>query len=220
MTRIGLLSIALATAVTVACNGNARTDRNAANAPNDQTTAVGTAGEADRNAVTDSDKDFVRDVAVANMAEIELGQMASKQGLSADVKQFGQMMVTDHTKAGAEFKQAISAHSVPVPSALDEKHAELKARLAKLHGRDFDREYINAMIDGHQAVMDKLETRVDGHGALGLDKDKNPVAEKSDNHLTASINQWSAATLPAVNHHLETAKQIKDRMDSHKNSTH
>ena len=46
MTRMGLLSIALATAVTVACNGNTRSDSNAVNTPNDQTTAVGTAGEA------------------------------------------------------------------------------------------------------------------------------------------------------------------------------
>jgi putative membrane protein len=218
MKRIGLLSIALATAVTVACNGNARSDNAAANSANDPT-AVGTAGEADRNTVSDADRNFVKDVSVANMAEIELGQLASQRGVSADVKQFGQMMVQDHTKAGTEFQQAVSQYNIPLPQALDETHQDLKMKLSKLQGLDFDKEYISAMVDGHEAVLDKLETRVDGHGVLGTDKDTNPVPEKSDNHVTMAINQWAAATLPTVRHHADTAKQIKQKLDHGRNST-
>jgi putative membrane protein len=218
MKRTGLLTIALATALTVACNGNARNDGASTNtAARDQPNAVGTAGEADRNAVTDSDRDFVKDVSIANMAEIELGQLAMQRGVTTDVKQFGQMMVTDHTKAFNELKQAVSAFSVPIPTALDDKHQELKTKLSKLQGREFDKEYISAMVDGHEAVLDKLETRVDGHGVLGRDKDTSPVPEKSENRLTMATNQWSATTLPGVRTHLEMAKQIKDRIG--RNST-
>jgi len=218
MKRMGLLSIALATAVTVACNGNARNDNAAANTTS-ETAAVGTAGEADRNTVTDGDRDFVKDVVVANMAEIELGEMAGQRAVTPDVKQFGQMMVKDHTMAGNELKQAIAQYNVPMPTAIDEKHQDLKMRLSKLKGLDFDKEYMAAMVDGHENVLDKLETRVDGHGALGRDKDTNPVAEKSDNHVTMSINQWAATTLPAVKHHLDTAKAAKDKLAGHRNST-
>ena len=220
MKRIALLSIAIAIAGTVACNSASRSDNTAARTANDPT-AVGTSGAADRNnTVTDADRDFVKEVSTANMAEIELGRMASERAVSPDVKQFGQMMVTDHTKAGNELKQAVAPYNIPLAQALDQKHQDLQAKLSKLQGREFDREYINAMADGHQDVLDKLETRVDGHGLLGRDKDTTPVAEKSDNAATMAINQWAAASIPTVKHHLDTAKGIKDNKSSRRNSTH
>lgn len=215
MKRIGLLSIALATAVTVACNGNA--SRNEAPAGNPS--AIGTSGDADRNSPSDDDRDFVSKISMGNAAEIELGKMASEKGLSQDVKQFGQMMVQDHTKAGASLKQAVGPFSLATPETIDQEHRDLMATLGKLNGREFDREFIDAMVDGHEHVKDTLETRVDGHGVLGRDKDTAPVAEHSDNAATMSVNAWAAATLPTVNHHFEMAKQIKDKLDRGRNST-
>jgi putative membrane protein len=218
MKRMGLVAVALATAVTVACSGSSRSENTVASTANDPTSAVGTAGEADRTAVKDSDREFVEKAAVAGMAEIELGQLASERAARPEVKQFAQMMVQDHTKAAKELTQAVAPYNVPLPQALDEKHQNLKIELSKRRGAAFDKAYMDAMVQGHEDVLDTLETRVDGHGVLGQDKDTNPVPEADDNQVTTSVNQWAAAALPVVRHHLDTAKQIKDRLDG-RNST-
>lgn len=218
----GLLALACAAALTVACNGNgrsdtARTDENGA--------VVGTSGEsADRN-ITSGDRDFVQDLSFANQAEVELGRYASEHAANADVKRFGQMMVDDHTKAFDELKQIAMQYSVPVPVGLDEKHRDLKDKLSKLRGAEFDKQYMDAMVDGHQDVVDKLQSRVDERDSSAVltgkqEKDTNVVPEKSDNAVKASLNAWAANALPVVKAHLDKAKAIKDTLtDSRRNST-
>jgi putative membrane protein len=224
MKRYGILSMALVAAFAVGCNSNSRTDANAANPSG---SPVGTAGTADRNnEVSGGDKDFVHDVSIANMAEIELGRLAAQRGTNAQVKKFGQMMVDDHTKAGDKLMTIASQHSIAMATELDDKHRDLREKLTKLQGAEFDREYIDAMVDGHQDVLDKLGSRVDKESlekykakttdqATG-EKVKQEVEataitpEKSDNAITASINQWAATSYPVVQAHLQTAKTIQN----------
>jgi putative membrane protein len=214
----------LVAAVTIGCNSN---DRNNVNA-NPSGSAVGTAGTNDRNTVSGGDKDFVHDVSVANMAEIELGRLAAERGTNAQVKKFGQMMVDDHTKAGDKLAAIASQHSIPMATALDDKHNDLREKLSKLSGADFDREYIDAMVDGHDDVLDKLGSRVDqksleDYKAKTTDRATGEkvkqevdataiVAEKSDNAITSSINEWAAASYPVVQAHLQTAKTIQNSL--------
>ena len=51
-----------------------------------------------------NDKKFVMDAAVGGMAEVELGKLAAEKATNPEVKQFGQRMVDDHTKANDELK--------------------------------------------------------------------------------------------------------------------
>jgi putative membrane protein len=230
MRRSSFLALALAAAVTVACNDNNRTTTN-----NPDGSAVGTAGDANRNDVTSGDRDFVNDVAIANMAEIELGKMAAEKGMNAEVKKFGQMMVDDHSKAGDSLKTVATRHNIPMPTALDDEHRDLRDRLSKLQGADFDREYMQAMVDGHEAVEDKLGSRVDKtrlsewHTAVGdhmsgakveeQTKTQVVVPEKSDNAVTMSINQWAADTYPTVHMHLVNAKSIEPKVEKGRTPT-
>jgi putative membrane protein len=222
MKRIGLLSLALTAALTVACNSNSRGDIAANN--NTDNTVVGTAGE-NSSAFTDRDKDFINEMSMGGMADVELGKLASERGLSADVKQFGQMMVTDHTKAGDELKQVASRFNMTPANGIDDEHRQLRDKLMKLQGAEFDREYMNAMVDGHQDVADSLESRVD-QKSLGDWKAKWEAAtshdvtlpeqitpEHSDNMATFALNQWAAAALPTVNMHLDRAKTLHDKLD-------
>ena len=220
MRRMGFLSIALAAAVAVGCDANSR----------DVTTgdpaAVGTAGEADVRSV---DKDFVNELVIAGMAEVELGKMAAERSTNAEVKKFGQMMVEDHTAAGDKLKAVASQHNIPVPTALDETHRDLRDKLAKLQGADFDREYMDAMVAGHQSVAGEIESRID---RADLAKWKTEMAdrlagkkveergqavavlpEKSDNPVTMSINQWAAEAYPTVQAHLTAAKTLDSAME-------
>ena len=223
MKRYGFLSIALAAAVTLGCNSSARHDESA---PNPSAGAVGTAGS-EESKVSSGDKDFVKDIATASTAEVELGRIAADRASNPEVKQFAQKMVDDHTKANDELASLASQHSIPVANEMDDKHRDLRDKLAKLQGMEFDREYINAMVDGHNDVLDKLGSRVDketldkwktqSRDAAG-NKVKTEVEavsilpEKSDNPVTMSLNEWAAKTYPVVSDHLDSAKNIQNAL--------
>jgi putative membrane protein len=152
---------------------------------------VGTSGA---DATGQQARMFVEEMAHAGIAEVELGRLASQRGGSADVKQFGQMMMDEHTKANNELKQVALQLNIAVPNETDAKHKELAERLSKMNGAQFDREYSDAMVMGHQEVVSKLEaqSRVDA----------GPTA----------LKQWAANALPTVEKHLERAKDIQEKL--------
>ena len=152
MRRLSVMAAALAAVVAVGCNSS---DNRAANG-----SAVGTAGRAE-NSVSSGDRDFVRDVAVMNMAEIELSRTALQKAAGADVKKFAQMMIDDHPPAGDKLKAVAAQHRIEVPAQLDDKHREHGEKLAAKQGLEFDKDYADAMVDGHQDFVDKLESRID-----------------------------------------------------------
>lgn len=104
---------------------------------------------------------FVNDMAIAGLAEVQLGKMATERAANNDVKEFGQLMVKDHSKASEELKQVASQLKIQPTMQLDQKHKDLADKLSKLQGAEFDREYMNAMVQGHQEVLGKLRARVD-----------------------------------------------------------
>src|SRR5580704_10685392 len=54
--------------------------------------------------LTTSTKGFIDDAALTDMYEVQAGQLATMRAKSADVKDFGQKMVDDHTKTTNELK--------------------------------------------------------------------------------------------------------------------
>ena len=214
MTAKGLLALVCAVALTAACNNNRTATREA------ETTGTAGAG------VSNSDKNFVSDQLTDGMAEVELAKVARDHAASADVKQFAQMMIDDHTKAGDQLKQIATSNSIPVETKIDDKHQNLMDKLSKLNGADFDKEYMSAMMDDHQDAVSDLRSRVDeNRSATDRLTGKNPAnpaavkPEQSDNRVTMSINEWAANTLPTVEQHLDRAKQIKDNVDDANRST-
>ena len=216
MKRMGILPLICAAALVVGCN--ARNDTKTVDNRNEPA-AVGTAGEADRTAIHDSDKDFINHQLSDGTAEVELGKMAAQKAVNPEVKRFAQMMVDDHTKAGNALKDVAGKYNVTPAPQVDDKHQDLMNKLSKLRGAEFDKEYMKAMVDDHGDAVDKLESRVDSTASLkdkitNPDKaDKQVVPEKTDNALAASVNEWAATTLPVVRRHLDDAKSINDSMD-------
>lgn len=209
MKRIGLLSAVFAAMLTVACGG-----RDNDTTPASDTAAVGTAGEganadADRNNVSAGARDWVNDRALAGMTEVRLGELASQKGMNADVKAFGKMMVSDHTKANDSLKQVATQHNIPLPAELDNEHRDKIDKFSKLTGAQFDREYMKTMVDDHENTIEALEDRLDKEGT-----DENPtyMAKKNDNRVDAALNQWSATVIPTVHKHLTRAKQLNDKI--------
>jgi len=151
-------------------------------------------------------QDFVQKAAVANIAEVELGQLATQRAEHADVKRFARMMVDDHSKALDELTTAASQGGVQVTRTLDEKHREIHQRLSSLQGKEFDREYMKVMVEGHEEAAALLEHRAERAAS-------NPAATTSGGTtLNTDVDQWAAKTLPQIRSHLEQAKQIRERL--------
>ena len=213
----GLLVVACAAGLMAGCNS--RTS-DTIGTRNDAGT-TGTAGAG----VSTSDKNFVNHMLADGMAEVELARLAQDHAASAEVKQFAQMMVDDHTKAGDQLKQIASTSAIPQDAKVDDKHKDLMDKLSKLRGMDFDKEYMSAMIDDHEDAVRDLRSRVDENRSV---KDrlegKNPengasVKPKvSDDRVTMAVNEWAADTLPTIEHHLDSAEQIQKEL-SHAKST-
>jgi len=158
-------------------------------------------------------REFINNMAIAGMAEVQLGEVASERGQDPDVKAFGQMMVTDHTKADEALKQVASQASVQLPTQLDEKHRELADRLMKLQGQEFDRAYMKAMVEGHDEVHEQLLQQA---GWISTRNDTSVPAAVGTSGSTSGdsgVRQWAIKTLPTVQQHLQRAREIRDKVE-------
>ena len=66
------------------------------------------------------------------------------------VKQFGQRMVDDHSKAGEKLKAAASKDGITLPTSMDAKQKREMDELSSLSGAAFDRKYMDAMVEDHE----------------------------------------------------------------------
>ena len=223
MRRIGLMWVTLA-AITILISGCSKTE--GTKPPSSEQPAV-CAGGAGAN--LNSDGDFVRDVATKNMAEVELSRMALEKATDPDIKSFAQRMIDDHGAAGDKLKSVVTAQRIEWPTQLDDKHRQTADALAKKQGVDFDRDYAEAMVEGHQDLAAKLESRLDVQSladwktaAAGRTRsealpepnmamrDVQVRPNKSDNQVTMLINQWAADTYPVAQKHLDTARTLEN----------
>jgi putative membrane protein len=147
------------------------------------------AGQSDIPPVKMDDKKFVKDAAMGGMIEVELGKLAQQKASSDAVKQFGQKMVDDHSKANDELKQVASKQNFTVPDSLDSKHQSRITKLGKLSGTDFDRAYIKDQLKDHEEDVKKF----------GLE------AQSGSNN---DVKSFAAKTLPTLQQHLQQIKTL------------
>lgn len=176
-----------------ACNSsdNKDTDNSAA-----ADTAVITEDLTSASDTQNEDTEFMNEAASGGMMEVELGQLAANKAVSADVKKFAQMMVDDHTKANGELKALAAQKGITLPAMLMEKHQKMVNDLTAKTGKEFDKEYMNMMVDDHKEDIDAFEK----------------AAEKGND---ADLKAFAAKTIPTLKHHLEMAEKtekITDKM--------
>jgi putative membrane protein len=144
----------------------------------------------------EGDKGFVQEAASAGKMEVELGRYASKHAASPDVKKFGEHMVTDHSKANTELEQVAKRESIQLPGEPNAKHAETVQRLTSLKGAEFDRAYMQAMVEDHEEDVAKFRD----------------VASSAE---SKQVQAFAKKTLPTLEQHLKMAKDIDARIEKH-----
>jgi putative membrane protein len=140
-------------------------------------------------APTDADKHFVRDAIEGGNGEVQLGQLAQQKAASPDVKEFGQKMVTDHTRLGEQMKTVAGNIGMTVPSGTSVGGKATAAELKLLSGDSFDKAYIKAMVKGHRDDLQAFQKEA----TTGFSPEVRNAAKKG-----AGV----------VQHHLEMAEQI------------
>jgi len=140
-------------------------------------------------ALGSNDRKFVMEAATGGMAEVELGRMAAERGASDAVKQFGQRMVDDHTRANQELMQLASGLGVTPPATLDPKHQALVAKMSRLSGAGFDRAYAKQMVADHQKAVSLFQ-------------------READRGSNAGLKSFAGAQLPALQEHLRMAREL------------
>jgi putative membrane protein len=225
MKRTGLTSLAVFAVIVVSAGCSKSDDSKAPASEPPRGAAVGTGGA---GANVNGDAEFVPDVASKNMAEIELSRMALEKAISADVRTFAQMMIDDHSAAGSKLKSVVSGQTIAWPTQVDDKHRETADELSKKQGVDFERDYLKAMVHGHEDLAAKLESRLDvqsladwktaaaGRSRTTAVPEPNQMGDvqvrplNSDNDVTAKINQWAADTYPVAQKHLDAARALEN----------
>ena len=227
MRRSGLAWFAVV-AITIVVSGCSRREGTKP-ASEESAARAGAVGTGGAGANVKEDNDFVRDVALKNMAEIELSRMALDKAASPQVKAFAQMMIEAHGAAGEKLKNLVSAQPIEWPAELDDQHREAAAELGRKQGVDFDRDYIKAMVEGHENFAAKLESRLDLQSVAdwktaaagrthdrampepkGALHDVQVRPDKSDREITTKINQWAAETYPVAQKHLDSARTLEN----------
>jgi putative membrane protein len=134
------------------------------------------------SALNKTDMQIVSGMARANMAEIEAGKLALANGQSAEVKAFAQQMIDDHTRALNDVIALAQNKGVNLPTEPDAKHKAMAAKLSKLKGDAFDKQYMaQAGIADHKkvhAMLKKDEKRATDPDVKALATKMLPTVEQ------------------------------------------
>ncbi len=143
--------------------------------------------------VDDDARNFVKEAATGGMMEVELGKMAENKAKSQKVKDFGKMMIDDHSKANSDLKDLASKKNIDVPDSLTDDQKKDVDNLSKKNGADFDKAYVDMMVDDHKKDVDAF---------------KKASGNLNDNDLKT----FATNTLPTLQKHLDSIQNIKSKM--------
>ena len=140
-----------------------------------------------------ADTAFAKEAAMGGMMEVELGKMAAERAANTMVKSFGKRMVADHGKANEQLKSIAHAKNIDLPTHLNAKHQEMKDKLGKLSGNEFDKAYVDAMLMDHKEDLEMMQKE---------------AKEGKD----ADLRAFAAKTASVIQKHLTMIQQIPEGM--------
>jgi putative membrane protein len=113
-------------------------------------------------AASNPDESFFKDAAKAGMAEVAAGKSAQEKGSSQAVKDFGAMMVKDHSAANAKLKKIAMAKGIELPDSPSMMQKAMSKKTNMRSGDSYDKDYIEGQIKAHKDTIDLLQKEIDG----------------------------------------------------------
>jgi len=138
------------------------------------------------------DQAFARKAAQIDLGEEALGKLAQQKATGADVKDFGKLMVTDHTKAERSLKAAASAAGITLPSQPSAQQQQMEQKLSSQSGTQFDQAYVRGMLKGHDKAIQAFQTEI-------------------ENGQNPQLKQYAERELPVIQDHIRIAENLAGR---------
>jgi putative membrane protein len=179
-----LFALVLIATVTVCSCSNKNNENNSS------TDATAADSSSTATQVSSSDKDFVAKAASGGMMEVELGKIAQQNARSQRVKDFGAMMDRDHSKANDELKSVAQSKGIEIPPSMNDHHRSMVEDMKKKNGNEFDKAYIDMMVNDHNNDIDAFKTQ-------------------SNSGNDGDLKAFAAKTLPVLETHLDSAKAVQ-----------
>jgi putative membrane protein len=143
-------------------------------------------------ALDSSDKTFIKKAAEGGMTEVDAGKMAQEKGSTQDVKDFGAMMVKDHTQNDEDLTALAKTKGVETPMALDSMHQKMVDSLSSKSGAAFDSAYINMMVKAHTKMLAMMKSE--------------------ESSSDADLKDFATKTSDTVQMHLSKAQDLQKSM--------
>ena len=139
--------------------------------------------------IDNADAAAMKQLAQANLNEIEGGKTAESKASSPDVKQFAQKMVTDHTQMLNDLKTLAQQKGVALPESASLKDMAQMKLMERSSGAEFDKKYMDEMVKDHQKDLKEVQ---------------DLAAKTKDADFKAALHTAGAK----INGHLQLAQRI------------
>ena len=147
---------------------------------------------ADKDMMDASDTKFIKKTSDSGMAEVKLATLATQKAERADVKEFANMLVSDHSKANEELASLAKTKGVEVSAMIPAKAADAFKDLENESGKNFDKAFLDKMEKDHKDCIDDFE-KIEKSGKDG------------------DLKAWVSKTLPTLRAHLDKVKELKGK---------
>lgn len=201
MKKLSSVSLIIVSAIIFsACNGNSS---QSASANSDSASSKVTSSDSNKMSsssdtsgmvmASEEAKGFSKGAILDGMTEVALGKIAMKNSNMQSIKDFGKMMVDDHTMIDNELKDLAAKNMFDLPTAVTADQQNNIDKLGKETGKTFDKDYVSMMVEGH----------------------KNAVAtfkKEGDKITDADYKDFITKTLPTLQKHLDAIEAISKKM--------
>ena len=100
--------------------------------------------------VSPADRTFATKAAYGGHAEVALGQLATANAGTPQIRAFGERMVTDHSQANQALEEIGHRQDLNLPAGPDSSDLATEQRLREMKGQAFDAAYMHDMVQDHQ----------------------------------------------------------------------
>lgn len=136
---------------------------------------------------------FAREASLGGAAEVDAARLAAHKTQDNGVKEFANLMISDHSNANEKLRGAMDANGFKVPATVDLDHKTMLEQLNKASGKGFDELYVRGQVVEHQKAAQLYEWII-------------------DNGQDPRLTMYAMQTLPVILHHLEMAKSLQSQL--------
>ena len=99
------------------------------------------------------DEYFAMKAYAEGLAEVAKSQVAVRQASQANIREFAEKMVRQHTETNNKIVEIARRKGIPLPTAIDAVSNVTLSRLSRLSGSDFDKAYLMAQECAHKDAL-------------------------------------------------------------------